>query len=301
MVLPQYFGDRLNHHLHIHALITDGAFDNEGNFSCLAMDMEHDIKILNKLWTKMVLDVLVKSKRISATHRDDRLTWKHTGFSVDGRVKVMRGDHGRLQRLVRYMARPAISFERVSYDAHTGKVLVRSAKKKVGFRPIVAEYHALEFLALLALQVPPPRTHMVRYYGYYSNAARGKRRKQDEVVETCSLQQKATPPLNLRRMRWAELLRRVFEVDPLSCPKCLGEMKLIAFITENQPTLIEKILLHLGEDDTPPKATGPPIWLQRLQAVEHNRAYAHIYDIDDASEKENSDVMTIDYDVNWGA
>ena len=60
-------------------------------------------------------------------------------------------------------------------------------------------------------------------------------------------------------MRWAELIRRVFEVDPLACPECAGEMKVIAFITERQSDVIEKILTHLGEDDTPPKTTGPPM------------------------------------------
>ena len=145
--------------------------------------------------------------------------------------------------------------------------------------------------------------HMVRYYGYYSNAARGKRRKRDEAAGSLNQQQEETPSpkASLRRMRWAELIRKVFEVEPLACPKCPGEMKLIAFITERQSGVIEKILAHLGEDDTPPKATGPPIWVQRLQAAEHNALYAHIYDVDDAPKEENADVVTIDYDVNWGA
>ncbi len=303
MVIPQFFGDRLNHHLHLHSLISDGAFDTEGNFYRLAMDMEHDIAALNTLWTKRVLDALVKNKRMTPQHRDDRLQWRHTGFSVDGSVKVTAGDHGRLERLIRYMARPAIAFDRVSYDANTGKVVVRGAKKRAGMRKVVAQYYALEFLSLLALQVPPPRTHMVRYYGYYSNAARGKRRKRDEGADSPNPQQEETPSpkASLRRMRWAELIRKVFEVEPLACPKCPGEMKLIAFITQRQSDVIEKILTQLGEDDSPPKATGPPIWLQRLQAAEHNVVYAHVYDVDDAPKEENYDVVTIDYDMNWGS
>jgi len=38
------------------------------------------------------------------------------------------------------------------------------------------------------------------------------------------------------RRRWAELIRRVYEVDPLVCPRCGGEMRVIGFIT--QPALI---------------------------------------------------------------
>lgn len=48
--------------------------------------------------------------------RDEMLGWEHSGFSVDGSVKVVVGDYGRLKRLVRYLARPAVSAERVGYD-----------------------------------------------------------------------------------------------------------------------------------------------------------------------------------------
>jgi len=46
------------------------------------------------------------------------------------------------------------------------------------------------------------------------------------------------------RRRWAELLRRLLEVDPLRCPRCGQEMYLVAFIT--QPELIERILTTCG-------------------------------------------------------
>ena len=42
------------------------------------------------------------------------------------------------------------------------------------------------------------------------------------------------------RRRWAELIRRVYEVDPLVCPRCGSEMRVIGFIT--QPALIDRIV-----------------------------------------------------------
>ena len=36
------------------------------------------------------------------------------------------------------------------------------------------------------------------------------------------------------------------EVDPLRCPKCAGEMKIISFIERHQREVIEKILRHCG-------------------------------------------------------
>ncbi len=42
----------------------------------------------------------------------------------------------------------------------------------------------------------------------------------------------------------ARLIQKIYEVDPLLCPKCSGEMLIIAFIEEL--AVIEKILKHLG-------------------------------------------------------
>ena len=60
---------------------------------------------MQKLFERKVLDLLVEKNRLSERLRDDMLSWEHTGFSVDGSVRVLAGDHDRLRRLVRYMAR----------------------------------------------------------------------------------------------------------------------------------------------------------------------------------------------------
>ena len=45
---------------------------------------------------------------------------------------------------------------------------------------------------------------------------------------------------------WAMLIKRVYELDPLACPRCGGQMKVIAFIEPPQGDVIEKILRHCG-------------------------------------------------------
>ena len=47
-------------------------------------------------------------------------------------------------------------------------------------------------------------------------------------------------PLHQARHRWAESLRRIFEVEPLKCPRCGQTMRIVAFITE--PQVIDRIL-----------------------------------------------------------
>ncbi len=60
---------------------------------------------------------------------------------------------------------------------------------------------------------------------------------------------------------WAVLIARIYEVFPLLCPLCGGQMRLIAFITEG--TQARRILEHIGVDSQPPHITparGPPLW-----------------------------------------
>ncbi len=46
------------------------------------------------------------------------------------------------------------------------------------------------------------------------------------------------------RRSWPRLIQKVYQVDPLVCPKCRGEMRTISFIEDN--AVVEKILRHCG-------------------------------------------------------
>ena len=48
------------------------------------------------------------------------------------------------------------------------------------------------------------------------------------------------------RQSWAMLIKRVYEIDPLSCPQCGGQMKVVAFLEPSQGEVIEEILRHCG-------------------------------------------------------
>ena len=43
---------------------------------------------------------------------------------------------------------------------------------------------------------------------------------------------------------WARLIQKIYEVDPLTCPKCRGIMRIISFIEDRE--VIKAILKHLG-------------------------------------------------------
>ena len=60
---------------------------------------------------------------------------------------------------------------------------------------------------------------------------------------------------------WAVLMARIYEVFPLLCPLCGGQMRIIAFITHRAD--VRLILKHIGAETKPPRITparGPPLW-----------------------------------------
>jgi hypothetical protein len=63
------------------------------------------------------------------------------------------------------------------------------------------------------------------------------------------------------RARWAELLRRIFEVDPLTCPRCQRAMRVVAVITD--ATVIARILAHRVRARDPTSRPRSPSPLRR--------------------------------------
>ena len=238
----QRFGDRLNPHLHLHVVATDGAFAG-GSFLRLALGPE-DLALLQRLFAERLLAALVACDRLSVERRDAMRTWVHSGFSVDSSVRIGRADPDALLRLLRYVSRGPLAADRVAYDAAAGRVTVRSSKGTGTTRTVAATYDPLEFLALLTLQVPPPGSHTTRYYGHYASRTRGARAGEGSPATSVRPADESSPSARVRRKRWAQLLRLVFEVDPLVCPRCGGAMSFVALITPEQSAVILAILGH---------------------------------------------------------
>ena len=51
-------------------------------------------------------------------------------------------------------------------------------------------------------------------------------------------------PRRIPSPKWRELIKKVWEADPLLCPRCSREMRIVALIDDR--AVIERILRHLG-------------------------------------------------------
>ena len=109
-------------------------------------------------------------------------------------------------------------------------------QKKDG--PSISHIHvvvpAAQWLKLLLAHIPDKYEHLVRYYGFYSNRSRGERNTEAADTDT-TLQLDETPPERATRANWARLIQKVYEVDPLACPKCGGTMRIMAVRSSTSP------------------------------------------------------------------
>ena len=92
------------------------------------------------------------------------------GFSLNCAVACESQDRIKLERVIRYMARPPVSQEYLSVDGDGLVVYELKHAFSDGTTDILFEPQ--DFIARLASLVPRPRAHLVRYHGLFAPNAR---------------------------------------------------------------------------------------------------------------------------------
>jgi hypothetical protein len=251
VAVPQTFGNVLNPHPHAHCLASRGLWDEKGQWLPLPYI---DTVAAEKLFAHKVLHLL-KSKGLLTDERIELLdSFRHSGFSVDASPTVWPQDTQSLERLCRYLLRCPVSLSRIHWTPGSKTLFYESKNSHddpLFSHPQGETLDVFEFIARLLTQIPEPRTHGVRYFGAYSSKARAYRKKRSLTLQSFttnpysstkdSFELSPKKPAALRK-RWAQLIKRVHQVDPLICD-CGGTYRVIAFITEHK--VIRKILEHL--------------------------------------------------------
>ena len=164
------------------------------------------------------------------------------GFSLHAGERCGTHQRKALERLCRYITRPAIANERLKEDAAGNVVLQLKSPWRDGTTHL--RMTPLEFMQRLASLVPRPRLHLTRFHGGLApnvglRAAVVPGPAQDTSVPSDEHAHGAPA-----RLGWARLLKRVFDLDLEHCPQCGGAFRIIAAI--EAPAVIVKILTHLG-------------------------------------------------------
>jgi hypothetical protein len=182
------------------------------------------------------------------------------GFSLHAGVAARADERQKLERLCRYISRPAISEKRLSLTPNGNvryqlKTPYRDGTTHVIFEP-------LDFIARLAALVPKPRVNLSRFHGVFAPnsqyrarvtpAKRGRGGRHARAADP----EEPTPGERRAAMTWAQRLKRVFGIDIETCLACGGAVRIIASIED--PGVIEKILAHLDAKGGDPEAPRRP-------------------------------------------
>jgi len=174
------------------------------------------------------------------------LGWRYSGFAVHNQVRVAADDAEGRKKLAAYMLRAPLSLAKMRYDPASGTVIYRS-KMHLGLKRNFQVMPGAQWLALLCKHIPDRYEQLVRYVGWYSSRIRGARKAKGAtaVATTASGAIEVLGEYASRaKLAWARLIRKVYEADPLVCPKCQGPMRVIALIED--PAVVRAILAYLG-------------------------------------------------------
>jgi hypothetical protein len=180
------------------------------------------------------------------------------GFSLHAGVAARAHERDKLERLCRYIARPAVSTKRLSITRN-GQVRYelktpwRNGTTHVIFEP-------LDFISRLVALIPKPGVNLTRFHGVFAPNSKYRamvtpaKRGRGKKTKAANDKQDQTAAERHAAMTWAQRLKRVFNIDIETCSECGGEVRIIASIED--PIVIRKILAH-RDDKTVSSSTVP--------------------------------------------
>jgi transposase-like protein len=253
----QTYGNLLDWHPHAHLLVSWGVFRPDGSFVPVT-DVPPKQRI-EKLFRHKILPMLKQEGAIDDAVIENLLSWPNTGFSAHVSLDIAATDAATRENVARYLCHPPIVLGRImAQDSAAGVVYMSDSvhpRHGANFRV----FDPLEFIAEIVAHIPDSYEKVATEYGWHSNRTR-RIRKEHGLL-------KPDPPAkdpvadsdkaSIDTFRaWARLIAKVYEVNPLTCPQCGSEMKVVAVI--DREDAIYRILRHLGLL-APEESRAPPV------------------------------------------
>jgi hypothetical protein len=171
------------------------------------------------------------------------------GFDLHANVAVPAADRAWLEQLCRDLLRPAVVQDRLRLLADGRVVLTLKSARTDGTRQLLFE--PLTLLEKLAALIPRPRINLVLHHGVLTPPCGWRARVVAcggplGVAHPCPGAPDASRS-GPRQWPWAALMRRVFDVHVLACPRCGGRLRLIATVEDR--AAIGAILAAASRDE----------------------------------------------------
>ena len=206
------FGRPLEWNPHIHCLITEGGFSDDGFWRTVK---HFHYTLLRKSFQTALLNEM--EHRIGPSFKKTKaLIYKKdkNGFYVYAKPNLCDSKTV-LNYISRYLGRPVIALQRIdSYDGENVTFHYNRHEDNVFIRKTIP---AIEFIKLLIQHIPEWNFKMTRYYGLYA-----RHREKDTTLYKAI--PKSKHQFILSFIKWRNNIILSFGYDPLKCPHCNKEM-----------------------------------------------------------------------------
>lgn len=205
------FGRDLVFKPHVHALTTEGGYNNKNKFLTLPKYISYDV--FHKKWKYNILTAL--RGHIPDSIIDFCFRKYPNGFAAYIKPDKLHYGKGLIKYIGRYIRHPAIANSRIIdyngrgvtfyYENHDGNKYFKTMS-------------VFDFISAIIQHIPERNFRLVRYYGIYSrnNAERFKKLKHQSVIEH-------------------KILDINKEKRVVYCPCCYEEMELIVYVRKPPP------------------------------------------------------------------
>jgi hypothetical protein len=298
--VSQKFGSSINLHVHFHVLALDGVYTRDDETGPLTQSESSSRRALRfvRAPTPTVEQLEQLLQRVAARVRElvgradpvpdlpevqapllrvygaepaeqgesttPKLVASSDGFNLHAATAFEGHERMAIERWCRYALRGPLVTSRLSLGPRDTAVYTLTKPKADGTTQLV--FPVVSFLRRLVAVLPLPRHHTITYHGVFAAAHRWRAAVVESVPKTES---PGRCPRKMRRLEWADLLRRVFAWEVLACA-CGGTRRVLATIPKGP--IAEKLLKHLKLPTAPPALgrarpaaqtelwdTGPPV------------------------------------------
>ena len=200
------------------------------------------------------------------------------GFGIHAATRIEASDREGVEHLCRYVHRPPLSTDRLK-EMKDGRLYYQFKRPwKDGRKGIF--FDGADLIERLVALIPTPYKNIVRYHGAFAPRSnlrdwitRGAQfwETVDRIPTFLQQDQDTLPVVNVKKKKplkkshrkikrwrlWAELLKKVFAIDVLSCPHCGLRMQRISFIFDY--VAIKSLLPFIHEGEWIGLARGSPL------------------------------------------
>lgn len=168
------------------------------------------------------------------------------GFSIHANTFISKRNPHKLMKICTYITRPPFSHERLISAQDGTDQVIYEIKRPLSDGTTGILLTPYELLEKLASIIPPPWGNLCRYFGVF--AANSKWRKQIIPLEK---------PRGVKNNSslWAELLKRTFGSDVLTCAHCGNQLVVLAVIFKAEE--LKSFLEWSGHSYIPPPIRYP--------------------------------------------